>query len=103
MTYRDWIENQFRQAAGSDELGDVLLEEAMRLVDIRSEHAEKELPPDVIQEIADEHGSRFQWLCDLLRMIRRKAEDGDGDPVHRARALMRGEMGPAALESTQTN
>ena len=101
MTYREWIELQFRQACGNDDLGDVLLEEAMRLVDVRAEKADVELSPAAIQQIAEKYGPRFRHLCDLLRMIRRKAQTGDGDPVHRARALMRREMGPAALEKAQ--
>jgi hypothetical protein len=79
----------------------VLLEEAMRLVDARSRNADVDLPPEAIQEIADEYGPRFQRLCDLLRMIRRKAEQGRQPPKVRARALMRHHIGPLALEKTQ--
>ncbi|MCS3937304.1 hypothetical protein GGP80_003314 [Salinibacter ruber] len=89
MTARDWIRDQLRPAAGTDELGKIILEEAEKILDATNDGLDVDLPAGAEDALERRYGDRMDRLRELLRQARRGAQGKDAPPEHVARSVLR--------------
>ena len=103
MTVRECLREELRPAAGDDTLGDIMLEEALRIVDLTNEGLGQELPDGGEAAVRALHGDAIASVAESLRQARERVQRLDYDSETAARAVFRKQVRERALkESTES-
>jgi hypothetical protein len=89
MTLRDLLREELRPAAGEDELGDIILEETLRIVDLTNEGLGQDVPEAARADLRRLHGDRLSSIRDLVRTLREKADEMKYDDQQLTREVLR--------------